>query len=230
MTDTYKYFLVAFHDVLNNMPITQRKVAERSGTAYQTINAIVWDRHTAGSEKQEAIALACEFSLEDFLNKGREIVEHEGGKKPDAGHPRPRYFIAPESTVEINPTNALATATAFVNQTLTTTEHLSNWQHAFENLSSAICIVKDGIVILRNQANRWICAGATVKATLCESCNGGKGFSLECATDIKTHMTRGPSVFYAQMGRGYYVIGTCMTKINLNEYQIVIARRVDAWG
>jgi len=94
MTKTYKYFLVAFHDVLNNMPITQRKVAERSGTAHQTINAIVWDRHTAGSGKQEAIALACGFSLEDFLNKGREIVEHGGDIKPDTGHPQPRYFIA----------------------------------------------------------------------------------------------------------------------------------------
>jgi len=33
-----------------------------------------------------------------------------------------------------------------------------------------------------------------------------------------------------QMGRGYYVIGTSMTKINLNEYQIVMARRVEAGG
>ncbi|MDD3815792.1 MAG: helix-turn-helix transcriptional regulator [Desulfocapsaceae bacterium] len=94
MTETYKYFLIAFHNVLNNMPITQRKVAERSGTAYQTINAIVWDRHTAGPGKQEAIALACGFSLVDFLNKGREIVEHGRDIKPDAGHPQPRYFIA----------------------------------------------------------------------------------------------------------------------------------------
>jgi len=83
----------SIHHVLNNMPITQRKVAERSGTALQTINAIVWDKHTAGPGKQEAIALACGFSLVDFLNKGREIVEHEEDERPDAGHPQPRYFI-----------------------------------------------------------------------------------------------------------------------------------------
>lgn len=94
MPDTYKYFLVAFHDVLNNMPITQRKVAESSGTAFQTINAIVKGRHAAGPGKQEAIALACGFSFEEFLNKGREIVEHEGDIKPDVGHPQLRYFIA----------------------------------------------------------------------------------------------------------------------------------------
>lgn len=76
------------------MPITQRKVAERSETAFQTINSIVWGKHTAGPGKQEAIALACGFSLVDFLNKGREIAEHGEDKKPDSGHPQPRYFIA----------------------------------------------------------------------------------------------------------------------------------------
>jgi len=230
MPDAYKYFLVALHNVLNNTPITQRKVAERSGTAYQTINAIVWDKHRAGPGKQEAIALACGFSLVDFLSKGREIVKHGGDKNPDAGQPQPRYFVASESTVEINPTNALAAVTAFVNQTLSTTQNLCTWQHVFENLSSAICIVKNGTVILRNQANRWICTGTTVKATRCELCRGGKGFNLECATDKKTHMINGPSTSYAQMGRGYYIIGASMSKNNQNEYQIVIARRLEAGG
>ncbi len=93
MPDAYKYFLVALHNVLNNMPITQRKVAEKSRTAYQTINAIVWDKQTAGPKKQEAIALACGFSRRDFLNMGRKIVEHGEDKNPDAGQPQPRYFI-----------------------------------------------------------------------------------------------------------------------------------------
>jgi len=100
MTDTYRYFLVALHDVLNNMPITQRKVAERSGTAFQTINAIVWDKHTAGPGKQEVIALACGFSLMDFLNKGREIVEHEEDEMPDVGQLYPRYYISPQPIFE----------------------------------------------------------------------------------------------------------------------------------
>lgn len=100
MTDAFKYFLVAFHDVLNNMPITQRKVAERSGTAYQTINAIVKGRYITSTGKQKAIALACGYSLVDFLNKGREIVEHGGDIMPDAGHPQPRYFKPPQPIFE----------------------------------------------------------------------------------------------------------------------------------
>ncbi len=77
MPTTQEYFLAALNHILDSGAMKQRDIAEKSGSASQSINAIVRGRKVAGLQKQEEIAEACGYEYVDFLLLGRRLLQGE---------------------------------------------------------------------------------------------------------------------------------------------------------
>ncbi len=97
----------------------QRDIAEKAGSASQTINAIVHGRKVAGLQKQEEIAVACGYEYVDFLLLGRRLL---GGKNASAP-------TAPTDG-EMSHESARIAVTALVDQMVAAEEKLSFWRTA----------------------------------------------------------------------------------------------------
>lgn len=74
MPTTQEYFLAALSHILDSEALKQRDIAAKSGSASQTINAIVRGWKFAGLQKQEEISKACGYEYVEFLLLGRRML------------------------------------------------------------------------------------------------------------------------------------------------------------
>ena len=110
-----------------------------------------------------------------------------------------------------------------------TEDRLRFWKDIFEYLPTPICLLRDGVVLYHNKANRDIFIGTAIGQDLCQSC-AEKGYSeddcLGCM--IKHTMETGhETTFHREIQGKHYVVKTSFITINDMSYQLVLSTQVD---
>lgn len=164
MKTTYDYFMAALKDVLSK-GTKQKDIAERTGTAVQTISAFVRQRKVPGLGKQEEIALACGYSYIDFIHLGQELSD--SNKHREWQQEEPGQGTRDWETSSIVAAVAQMGARAEALET-----KLAFWHNLFESFPSAIYLLRDGIIVRKNKlARNWHNHRAVPGQPFCTNCN-----------------------------------------------------------
>ena len=208
-----EYFLAALDKVLDDGKLKQTNIADSTGTAPQTINAIVRRRKAPGIDKQEEIANACGYTYIEFLQKGKEELE---GKES----PREKKDVSPGN---IEPADIFPVVSEWIAQFQKNTDRMRFWRQAFDSLPVAALIIRDRVVYYQNQRSLEI--GRSEGGALCDHC------ATKCCEDkancpVTISMRSGLACAgYRDLGGNMYKVEVAPFRWGEMEYFLVTATR-----
>jgi hypothetical protein len=215
--EEYGLFISGLLKTIEEKEIVQKDLAMKAQVSEVNLSKVLNLKVGSSPKWRKKICVALGVSEDEMIAAGY-AIKNKPQTQPPQRHRRSTDPSTPAADV-------VAAVTLLASQFLQTERNLIFWQTFFESISSAACIIKDGIVLYQNQADRSLCRGIIIGEKICDSCSGDKCFQSNCADcSIKHTMETGePKKFYANIGDGFYRVESVPMRADGKLYVIAIA-------
>ncbi len=213
---TYLHFITGLAAAIRDTGLTQEKFAASANTSETNLSRVLNDKGGCSPRWRKNICAALQTTESDVIARGHRETA-------------PFAQTITREEISVSPAQVLSGVADIIERMRVTEEKLRFWKDIFEYLPTPICLLRGGIVLYHNKANRDIFLGTAIGQDLCQSC-AEKGYNegdcLGCM--IKDTMETGhEATFHREIQGKHYVVTTSFITVNDMSYQLVLSTQVD---
>ncbi len=217
--DSYRDFITGLGIEIRASDMNQFEVAEKARVSHINLSKVLNFKSGCSPRWRRSICAALGVTEEQVIARGRRDIA-----------PAPAPVICPPHVQEeVTPAQLMSGLANVVDKLRVAEDKLRFWKDIFEYLPTPICLLRDGIVLYHNKANRDIFLGTAIGQNLCQSCEEkgyNEGDCLGCM--IKDTMETGhEATFHREIQGKHYVVTTSFITVNDMSYQLVLSTQID---